>query len=101
MTEMWKLLFGDIPVRGAFRAVVIGALLCACFFTIRDWKEGFEGKVSEEAASVRLTLATSIASNEAWRNASLEERVKLLRKVNIRLRRLYEQNGWQYEEVEP
>jgi hypothetical protein len=101
MTEIWKLLFGDIPVRGAFRALVIGMLLCACFFIVRDWKNSFEFKVSQEASSVRLTLATYIASNEAWQNASMGERQKLLKKVNSRLRRLYEQNGWQYEEVEP
>ena len=100
-SQLMKLVFGDVPIRGALRLIVIGALLAATFFTVRDWKEAVERRFSEESAAVRATLTTSIASNEAWKNASMEERAKLLRKANARLRRLYEHNSWQYEDIEP
>jgi len=100
-SDLIKLLFGDVPIRGALRAIVIGAVLATCFFIIKDWKEGFEERVQAEATAVRSIMATSIAANDAWKAATEADQARFKRRVEARIRRLYERNGWVYEEIDP
>ncbi len=93
--KVFKILFGDIPSQW-FRLLVLGGCIVWAFYAVRN----FERTVMQEAQATRVTLTAYIASNEAWQKASNEERAVLLRKVNTRLKRLYQVNGWDYEDVE-
>lgn len=86
-----KVLFGD-----ASRFVLLGAGLCFLYFAALEFKED----VTAENQKTREILNEYIAANGAWQNLSEAERERLLKRVNARIRRLYEHNGWVYEDVE-
>jgi len=96
LTALLKLVLGDVPARGAIKLIAVGAILTAFFYFARD----FRNDIRAESAAVRFELRTYIESNQVWQESSKEERARLLRKANARLRRLYTQQGWDYEDVE-
>jgi len=91
-----KLLFGDVPMQWV-RLILLGAFLTWLGFAMRD----FKNEVKNEALAVRGTLTEYIAANGAWQSLTKQERAVLLRKANARFKRLYQHNGWDYEDIEP
>lgn len=97
--NLWGLIVdlfkGKLP--DSIKLILVGVVLASAFVIVRDWKREFETNVKNEATAVRTTLTAYIAANEAWQQASKEERKKLLIKADRRIGRLYAVQGWDYE----
>lgn len=55
--------------------------------------------VLDEASATRKTLTEYIAANEEWQRISEGQREFLIRRVDARFKRLYSQQGWEYQEI--
>lgn len=96
VVTLLKAIFGDVPVQW-LRLVFLGVGITWALFMLRD----FRSDVRAESLAVRTALIEYIASNTAWQNANVEQRGRLLRKVNNRIAKLYKIHHLEYDEVEP
>jgi hypothetical protein len=86
-----KMFFGNDPSQWV-RFVILGAVITAAYFMMRDFKR----EIVSESAAVRRSLSEYVAANEQWQRLSNEERARLVARVDARIRRLYLHNGWEY-----
>lgn len=89
IVRMLRMLVGDVPMQW-LRLIILGGAMVLGAVYIRDFKMEIVRKVD-----------AAIASNAVWQQASIEERQRLVKKANTRLKRLYEYNGWVYEDLDP
>lgn len=96
VVTLLKYLFGDLPAQW-IRLIIFGAACAAAFFLARDFKR----EILAESAATRASLDLYMKANQVWQETSKEERTRLIRKANVRIKRLYDHNKWLYEEIEP
>lgn len=102
MIFLEKLLKGKVP--DSVKLIIVGGVIVWAVFAVRDFKQSIETAVKiavTESQKVRAELRQAAFVDSLQIEASDEVRAKLLRKANARLRRLYENNNWVYEDIEP
>ena len=91
-----RAIVGEVPAQW-IRFVLLGVAATLLWKAAMDFKR----EMREDGRANRAALTEYIAANQLWQNTNLDVRAKLLRQVNTRFRRLYRENRWDYEEVEP
>ena len=87
-----KLLFGTDTAQWV-RFMMLGAGMAAAYFMVQDFRQ----ELLAESQAVRRSLTEYIAANEKWQDLTVQERNALIRKADVRFRRLYIHNGWEYQ----
>lgn len=87
-----RMFFGTEPSQWV-RFVLLGIVIALLYHSAMD----FRNSMLAEGQAVRRSLNEYIAANEKWQQTSEEERARLIKKADIRFRRLYQHNGWEYQ----
>lgn len=97
MTEILKLLLGEVPARGAIKMVLFGALLAGGYFVMKDMRQSDLMALRGEIRSSKESTDSLTAELVRYNNVQN----MLMRRADFRLRRLYEANNWDYESIQP
>ena len=89
---LFKMFFGSDPSQWV-RFVIVGGAIVWAVFQARD----FVREMKSESLEWRRAFSDYVASNEKDKAANSEERAKLIKRADVRFRRLYEHNGWEYQ----
>lgn len=87
-----RMFFGSEPSQWV-RFVLLGVVIALLYHAAIDFRDA----MLSEGQAVRRSLNEYIAANEQWQQLNQEERDRLIRKADIRFRRLYQHNGWDYQ----